>query len=142
MSSGKVDLQIADIQAAYTRQKECKDLNFHTKCEKNIKMSEKYKSNIYFKREDQQQVRIFKMRGIYNKMLNLTQVEKEKGVVCASDGNLGQVVSFFCKYFKIHGTLSLFTKILKEPFMFQKSLSNGKFSSSRNTEASLSKSVS
>lgn len=29
------------------------------------------------------------MRGIYNRMLNLTHEEKEKGVVCASDGNLG-----------------------------------------------------
>ncbi len=46
------------------------------------------------KREDQQPVFSFKLRGAYNKIANLTAGEKEKGVIAASAGNHAQGVAF------------------------------------------------
>lgn len=33
----------------------------------------------------------------------MTPQEKKNGLICSSDGNLAQVVAYFCKYFQIHG---------------------------------------
>ena len=43
-------------------------------------------NNVYFKREDMQPVFSFKCRGSYNKMVNMTDEEKQKGVVACSAG--------------------------------------------------------
>ncbi len=45
------------------------------------------------KREDQQPVFSFKLRGAYNKMANLTAGQLERGVICASAGNHAQGVA-------------------------------------------------
>ncbi len=49
--------------------------------------------NIWLKREDQQDVFSFKIRGAANRISNLTADEKTKGVVCASAGNHAQGVA-------------------------------------------------
>ncbi|PIE64100.1 MAG: threonine ammonia-lyase, biosynthetic [Desulfobacterales bacterium] len=51
-------------------------------------------NRILLKREDQQPVFSFKLRGAYNKIANLTAGEKEKGVIAASAGNHAQGVAF------------------------------------------------
>jgi threonine dehydratase len=48
---------------------------------------------VLFKREDQQPVRSFKLRGAYNKMAQLTPEQLAKGVICASAGNHAQGVA-------------------------------------------------
>jgi threonine dehydratase len=45
------------------------------------------------KREDQQPVHSFKLRGAYNKMANLSPTQLKKGVICASAGNHAQGVA-------------------------------------------------
>ena len=45
------------------------------------------------KREDQQPVHSFKLRGAYNKMAHLTPEQLKKGVICASAGNHAQGVA-------------------------------------------------
>ena len=45
------------------------------------------------KREDQQPVFSFKLRGAYNKMAHLTPAQLERGVICASAGNVAQGVA-------------------------------------------------
>ena len=45
------------------------------------------------KREDQQAVFSFKLRGAYNKMAHLTPAQLKKGVICASAGNHAQGVA-------------------------------------------------
>lgn len=67
--------------------------------------SEIYGANIYFKREDLQPVRSYKIRGAYNKMATLSQEELAKGVVCASAGNHAQGVAFACNKMEVHGTI-------------------------------------
>ena len=48
---------------------------------------------VLLKREDQQPVFSFKLRGAYNKMAHLTPGQLEKGVICASAGNHAQGVA-------------------------------------------------
>lgn len=67
--------------------------------------SEMYGANIYFKREDLQPVRSYKLRGAYNKMATLSADELAKGVVCASAGNHAQGVAFACNKMEVHGTI-------------------------------------
>ena len=49
------------------------------------------------KREDQQPVHSFKLRGAYNKMAQLTPAQLKKGVICASAGNHAQGVALSAK---------------------------------------------
>ena len=71
----------------------------------NETQSRKYASSIYFKREDLQQVRSYKIRGAYNKISSLTKSELRKGVVCASAGNHAQGVAYSCSKLKIKGVI-------------------------------------
>ena len=48
---------------------------------------------VYLKREDQQPVFSFKLRGAYNKMAKLSAAARDKGVICASAGNHAQGVA-------------------------------------------------
>ncbi|MEW6420270.1 MAG: threonine ammonia-lyase, biosynthetic [Deinococcota bacterium] len=48
---------------------------------------------IWLKREDQQPIFSFKLRGAYNKMSQLTAEEADRGVICASAGNHAQGVA-------------------------------------------------
>jgi threonine dehydratase len=56
-------------------------------------LSARIKNDIYFKREDLQQVFSFKLRGAYNKMAHLSQEQRDKGVIAASAGNHAQGVA-------------------------------------------------
>ncbi|ALJ05206.1 threonine dehydratase [Pseudalgibacter alginicilyticus] len=70
-----------------------------------LRYSNFFKANIFFKREDLQQVRSYKIRGAYNKISSLKDVQAKKGVVCASAGNHAQGVALSCKLLKIKGTI-------------------------------------
>ena len=50
-------------------------------------------NTVLLKREDQQPVRSFKLRGAYNKMAQLSAEQLAKGVICASAGNHAQGVA-------------------------------------------------
>ena len=56
-------------------------------------LSQRMDNKIYFKREDMQSVRSFKLRGAYNKMAHLTPQQLKHGVICASAGNHAQGVA-------------------------------------------------
>lgn len=61
------------------------------------KLSLKTGCNIYLKREDLQPVHSFKIRGAYNKMITISDMEKKKGVIAASAGNHAQGVALSAK---------------------------------------------
>ncbi len=82
-----------------------KNVSILTPLTLNYTYSKCFKSNIYFKREDLQLVRSYKIRGAYNKMSTLTQDEKDNGIVCASAGNHAQGVALSCKLLKIKGKI-------------------------------------
>ena len=58
--------------------------------------SKKYNSNIFFKREDLQNVRSFKIRGAFNKISSLNKSQSINGLVCASAGNHAQGFAVSC----------------------------------------------
>ena len=60
-------------------------------------INKKYKAKIYFKLENRQKTGSFKVRGAFNKLLQLKNIEKRKGVIAYSSGNHGQAVSYASK---------------------------------------------
>jgi len=62
-----------------------------------INLSSRMKNEIFFKREDLQPVFSFKLRGAHNKIANLTEEEKKKGVIACSAGNHAQGVALSSK---------------------------------------------
>lgn len=56
-------------------------------------LSRRLHNTVLFKREDQQPVFSFKLRGAYNKMVQLTPGQLQRGVICASAGNHAQGVA-------------------------------------------------
>jgi threonine dehydratase len=69
------------------------DVAHETALEPARALSRRLHNTVLFKREDQQPVRSFKLRGAYNKMAQLTQEHLAKGVICASAGNHAQGVA-------------------------------------------------
>ncbi|WP_105117123.1 threonine ammonia-lyase IlvA [Streptococcus suis] len=68
-------------------------------------LSEKYGATIYIKRENEQRVRSFKIRGAYYAISQLSDEEKALGVVCASAGNHAQGVAYTCQEMQIPATI-------------------------------------
>jgi threonine dehydratase len=56
-------------------------------------LSRRIDNQVYLKREDQQPVFSFKLRGAYNKMVRLSADERARGVIAASAGNHAQGVA-------------------------------------------------
>ena len=80
-----------------------KDVVKTTSLQKNKIYSDFYSSNIFLKREDQQKVKSFKIRGAYNKINSLSKDKINKGIVCASAGNHAQGFALTCKLQSIKG---------------------------------------
>jgi threonine dehydratase len=72
---------------------------------KNAQYSRQFGAHIYFKREDLQEVRSYKIRGAYNKISSLETSQIENEIVCASAGNHAQGFALSCKLLKIKGTI-------------------------------------
>ncbi len=54
-------------------------------------------AKVYFKCENFQKMGAFKMRGAVNKIMNLSEAQKARGVVTHSSGNFGQAVALSAK---------------------------------------------
>ncbi|MPX28566.1 threonine ammonia-lyase, biosynthetic [Moraxella catarrhalis] len=70
------------------------DVAIHTPLEPAAKLSKKFDNHIRLKREDLQPVFSFKLRGAYNKISQLSDAQKQKGIICASAGNHAQGVAY------------------------------------------------
>ncbi len=60
-------------------------------------INEIVEANVYFKCENFQKMGAFKMRGATNAILQLTQIQKQNGVVTHSSGNFAQALSLAAK---------------------------------------------
>ena len=69
------------------------DVATETALEPARQLSKRLHNTVLLKREDQQPVRSFKLRGAYNKMAQLSAEQLSKGVICASAGNHAQGVA-------------------------------------------------
>ena len=68
-------------------------------------ISARLKNSIYLKREDQQSVFSFKLRGAYNKIAHLSEAERQHGVIAASAGNHAQGVALAAHKLGIPATI-------------------------------------
>ena len=69
------------------------DVARETELEQAQHLSARLNNNILLKREDNQPVFSFKLRGAYNKMAHLSKAQLSKGVIAASAGNHAQGVA-------------------------------------------------
>ena len=76
-----------------------------TPLQRNARLSAATGSTVFLKREDLQHVRSYKLRGAYNLIAQLTDEQKQAGVVCASAGNHAQGVAFSAAELGIHATI-------------------------------------
>lgn len=94
------------------------DLNKVKKAQENIKgvvrrtplfysstFSKESGYEVYLKCENKQKTGAFKIRGAYNKIANLTQEEKKRGVIASSAGNHAQGVAYAATAFGIKSTI-------------------------------------
>ena len=86
----------------------------NTPLSKSFNLSERYDAHISLKREDQQVVRSYKIRGAYNKISSLPPETLLNGIVCASAGNHAQGVALSCRELKVCGKIYMPTPTPKQ----------------------------
>ena len=97
--------ELFDIKNIQKAKDIVRDVALVTPLQHNERLSEQYEANVYFKREDLQPIRSFKLRGAYHKIYKLSDAERKLGVVCASAGNHAQGVALACNKLGIKGTI-------------------------------------
>ena len=98
-------MKLIEINKIAAASQKISSLVRETDCHKSSYFSSLYNANVFFKREDQQIVRSFKIRGAYNKILSLNESELNRGLVCASAGNHAQGFSLSCSHLQKKGTV-------------------------------------
>ncbi len=78
-----------------------------TPLQQSRRLSELFDAEVWLKREDLQPVRSYKLRGAFNLMWGLSELERARGVVCASAGNHAQGVAYACAQLGIQGRVYL-----------------------------------
>ena len=68
-------------------------------------LSKELNSSIYIKKENLQLTGSFKIRGAFNKLSLLTQIQRDKGVVAASAGNHAQGLAYSAEHFDCDATI-------------------------------------
>jgi len=91
MSSGKVQITLADIKAARER---IASSVYKSPCARSEMLSRITGQNVFLKLENLQMTGSFKERGALNKIATLTDEEATRGVVAASAGNHAQGVAY------------------------------------------------
>ncbi|HUB88868.1 MAG TPA: threonine ammonia-lyase, biosynthetic [Dyella sp.] len=77
----------------------------HTALEPASLLSARLGAQVLLKREDQQPVFSFKLRGAYNRMAQLDAAERARGVIAASAGNHAQGVALAAQRLAIRATI-------------------------------------
>jgi len=91
-----------DVKNAYER---IKKIVNHTPILTSRTLNHKVKAQIFLKCENLQRVGAFKFRGAYNALSQLSEEEKEKGVITHSSGNHAQAVALAAKLLNIQATI-------------------------------------
>ena len=68
-------------------------------------LSKKFDNQVYLKREDDQIIHSFKLRGAYQKMSSMSNEQKAKGVIASSAGNHAQGVALGARKLSIKATI-------------------------------------
>lgn len=83
-----------------------RDLFEPTPLQRNDHLSARYGADIWLKREDLTPVRSYKLRGAFNAMRKIREMQPEaEHFVCASAGNHAQGMAYACRHFGVRGTI-------------------------------------
>lgn len=77
----------------------------NTKLIKSRPLSEEYDCNVFLKPENLQTTGAFKIRGAFNKISQLSEEEKKKGLVASSAGNHAQGVAYAAQMLGVESTI-------------------------------------
>ncbi len=102
MASGAELIRAADIQMAQAR---ISSVIAPTPLEYCPRLSDELGAEIYLKREDLQGVRSYKIRGALNSGSQLSQQQRDAGIVAASAGNHAQGVAYVCRSLEVEGRI-------------------------------------
>lgn len=96
---------MSDLYLAAIEQARVYDVAIESPLELAPKLSARLHNEVLFKREDLQPVFSFKLRGAYNKIAQMTDAERDHGVICASAGNHAQGVALASHRLGIKATI-------------------------------------
>ena len=82
------------VKKVYNAQERIRGVVVKTPLKRDTILSEKFQCDVYFKQENLQEIRSYKIRGAYNLMFQLQKNNGHSEVVCASAGNHAQGVAF------------------------------------------------
>lgn len=108
-------LSLSDIQAAHER---IKPYIIKTPILRLHNLEEILGCEVYVKLENMQRTKAFKIRGVMNALLQLTDEELNRGVVTSSSGNHGHAVAYASKMLGIKATVGV--PDTAPPFKLQK----------------------
>ncbi len=89
----EVQQQLDIPQLVLEASKRCKDHLSPTPLEYSMYLSEEIEGEVWLKLDSMQRTSSFKFRGALNKILSLTELELDKGIVSASTGNYALAVA-------------------------------------------------
>ena len=81
------------------------DVARETPLEEAERLSGRFGNRVFLKREDLQPVFSFKLRGAYNRIAQLSEAERTRGVICASAGNHAQGVAYAARHLGIRAVI-------------------------------------
>lgn len=96
-------MRLPSIEGALRAQTRLEKIALQTPFQYLERYSKEFQAEVFTKREDLQQVRSFKIRGAYNKIVALSESDRKKGIVCASAGNHAQGFAYSCQALRING---------------------------------------
>lgn len=108
-------LTLSDIQAAHDR---IKPYIIETPVLRLYNLEEILGCEVYVKLENMQRTKAFKLRGVMNTLLQLTDEELNRGVVTSSSGNHGHAVAYAANMLGIKATVAV--PNTAPPFKLQK----------------------
>lgn len=96
---------MVSVESIYKAQMRLRGVVQRTPLLRSTRLSDSLEADVFLKREDLQEVRSYKIRGAYNRMAQLTETQRQNGVVCASAGNHAQGFAYACRSMNIYGRI-------------------------------------
>lgn len=93
------------LQDIFKAQRTIRSIAQHTPLVSALDLSTRFDSDIRLKLETTQETGAFKLRGAANKILNLTEEQRKRGIITVSTGNHGRAVAYVAKSLNINATV-------------------------------------
>lgn len=100
-----------NLQRIFAARQTIRNIALVTPLMRSVPLSTQLGASLYLKLETTQPTGAFKIRGAANKMLNLTDEAKARGVVTASTGNHGRAVAYVSQTIGVPATICLSERV-------------------------------